>query len=482
MDNLVLIHGALGNAKEFDEISSFLTKNYNVSTYEIPHHGIKSNSTVPFTIDGLTHDLEEYISEVGNCFVYGFSLGGYIALSLAQKGSQYIQGVITHGTKLDWSPVAAEREVKSLDLDLLKTKVQPFYEYLHNLHGSYLSELLDKTASFMITLGSSPSLSEESVKSITCPVRMIRGGKDKMVSKEESLQICNSISNSYYFEIPSFIHPLDFINPKHVARAIEIQLTSFDYKWANTAFGDIAYKTLGEFSTNKPVLLFLHEAIGSIAQWKDFPEKLSNALDLPAIVLEFPGYGFSSEYNKPRDSKYLHHFALEHLPAFVKEIDLNQEIIIIGHSDGGTNALLYSAKYPKKIKGIVTMAAHVLNEKETKEGIYPAIEAYKSGKMEGLEMYHGEKTESLFYAWAKTWLSEDFSNWNIAEDIKNNSTPSLIIQGKDDQYGTHEQVNIICSLLKNAESFIIKDCGHAPHLENPKEVIEKIKLWSTNLK
>lgn len=482
MDNLVLIHGALGNGKEFDEISSLLSKRYNIFTYEIPHHGNKSDATTPFTIEGLTLDLEKYISQLGDCFIYGFSLGGYIALSLAQKGNQHIKGIVTQGTKLDWSPNTALKETQALNADLLKTKSKTFYNYLLNLHGEYLSELLDKTAAFMISLGNNPTLSAESVKSISCPVRMIRGGKDKMVSKAETLEICKTISNGFYFEIPGFIHPLGFINPKHLARAIEVQINSFDYKWAGTDFGDIAYKSIGEFNDKKPVLLFLHEAIGSIAQWKDFPEKLSNILNLSAVLLEFPGYGFSSEYNKKRSAQYLHHFALDQLPAFLKAINLDQEIIIIGHSDGGTNALLYSAEYSKKVKGIVTMAAHVLNEQETKEGVSPAIEAFKSGKMKGLEMFHGTKTESLFYAWANTWLSEDFSNWNISEDIKNNNVPALVMQGEDDQYGTAEQVHIICSLLENVVPFFIKDCGHAPHLEKAEQVIEKIKSWSTNLK
>lgn len=482
MDNLVLIHGALGNTSEFDEISSFLSNRYNVLVYQIPHHGSRSNASTPFTIEALTKDLDDYISKIGDCFIYGFSLGGYIALTLAQNGNKHVKGIITQGTKLEWTPESAAKETQSLNIDFLQSKVKPFYDYLLSLHDSYLPDLLKKTASFMIELGKNPTITKESVRSIACPVRMIRGGKDKMVTKEETLSISKSIQNSYYFEIPSFIHPLGFINPKHIARAIEVQLNSFTYKWANTSFGNIAYKTIGKLIENKPVLLFLHEAIGSIAQWNDFPEKVSNTLNLPAVVLEFPGYGFSSDYNKKRDAKYLHHFALDQLPEFIESIGLNQEIIIIGHSDGGTNALLYSSKYPDKVKGIVTMAAHVLNEQETKEGVLPAIDAFESGKMNGLEMFHGQKTEPRFYAWAKTWLSEDFSDWNISDDIKNNKAPAIVIQGEDDQYGTNEQVNIICNLLENASPYFIKDCGHAPHLEKQEKVIAKIKSWSTNLK
>lgn len=97
---------------------------------------------------------------------------------------------------------------------------------------------------------------------------------------------------------------------------------------------------------------------------------------------------------------------------------MNNPLLIVGHSDGGTNALLYSSKYPKKIKGIVTMAAHYINEPETIAGIRPAIKAYKEGKLKGLEYYHGEKTERLFFAWCKTWLLPEFENWDISQDIK----------------------------------------------------------------
>lgn len=482
MENLILIHGALGSSDEFNAITPILSERFNVILYEIPHHVKRSDSNTVLEIEELRSDLEEFISKTGNSFIYGFSLGGYLALSLAQRGNKNIKGIITQGTKLDWTPEIAKKEISTLNVDFLKSKAKPFYDYLLDLHGAYLPQLLEKTAKFMLALGNSPVITEKSVQNIQCPVRMLRGGKDRMVSKSETEIICNAIRNSYYFEIPSFIHPIGFLNYKHVARAIEIQIRSFKYEWVNTPFGKIAYKIIGEIKANKPILLFLHEAIGSIAQWKNFPELLNKELELPALVLELPGYGFSAEYNKKRNSEYLHHFALDILPSFLKSINLDQELIIIGHSDGGTNALLFSSKFPDQVKGIVTMAAHVLNEEETKAGIQPAIDAYETGKMKGLEMYHGQKTQSLFYGWAHTWLANDFSRWNISQDIKCNNTPALIIQGKEDQYGTDAQVNLICELLENAEPAFINQCGHAPHLEQTKEVIEKIVKWRSNLK
>ncbi|MEX1191861.1 MAG: alpha/beta hydrolase [Brumimicrobium sp.] len=481
MEDLVLIHGALGNKKEFDSIVTLLDQKFIIHLYEIPHHGEKKNSKIPFTLTHLSSDFISYLKNIGPCYIYGFSLGGYLALHTAQIDSTYIKGIITQGTKLKWTPVEAKKEVKSLDLNFLKENVQPFYQYLESLHTNYLPGLLKKTSKFMLDLGDRPTVTKDSVKNISVPVRMVRGGKDKMVTKAETIEICESLKNGIYFEISSFIHPVGFLKPKFVARMIDVQLQSMHYKYASTKYGDMAYQEIGDLSSDDTLLLFLHEAIGSIAQWQDFPTKLCETLKLPGIILEFPGYGFSSSYNIKRDEKYLHNFALNHLPAFLKTIDLNKKIIIIGHSDGGTNALLYSSKYPQNIKGIVTMAAHVLNEKETKEGVQPAIDAYEAGKMKGLEMYHGDKTETVFYAWANTWLSKSFSNWNISEDIKNNSTPALVIQGKNDQYGTDKQVHLICNLIKNATPIFIESCGHAPHIEQKTDVIQNIKQWRKQL-
>lgn len=125
------------------------------------------------------------------------------------------------------------------------------------------------------------------------------------------------------------------------------------------------------------------------------------------------------------------------------------------------------------------MAAHYINEAQTKAGIQPAIDAWNAGKLKGLEYYHGTKTERLFFAWAKTWLQADFHDWDISKDIKGNTVPALIIQGSEDQYGTDAQVNDIVELLVNAKPYFIPSCGHAPHLEKEEEVIDAVKtFWS----
>ena len=225
-------------------------------------------------------------------------------------------------------------------------------------------------------------------------------------------------------------------------------------------------------------LLFLHEALGSIGQWRNFPQLLCDQLGMAGFIYERQGHGSSDPLPGERDNRYLHNYAYDELPQVIQQlIPAGRKVILVGHSDGGSIALLYAAKFPKQVTGIVTMAAHILSEPETLKGIHPAIEAYQQGKLEGLKKYHGDKTETLFYAWANTWLSEGFKNWNIASDIQGISCPALIIQGKEDQYGTPLQVEMIVGSMKGGEGVILENCKHHPHLEQTEEVVELISDW-----
>lgn len=229
--------------------------------------------------------------------------------------------------------------------------------------------------------------------------------------------------------------------------------------------------------SNETVLLFLHEALGSIGQWKSFPQQLCNELGLDGIVYERQGHGNSSPFTEARTERYLHNYAFEELPEFIESvIPKNKTILLIGHSDGGTIALLYSSKFPTRISGLVTMAAHVINEPETIAGIQPAIEAYQEGKLVGLKKYHAEKTHALFFAWANIWCDEGFNDWNIVPEI-GSELPGLFIQGADDQYGTAQQLELIESKFPNGRSQLIKACGHHPHLEQTQHVLSIIKTW-----
>ena len=240
---------------------------------------------------------------------------------------------------------------------------------------------------------------------------------------------------------------------------------------------NIQWINQGLINNSRPVLVFLHEALGSIIQWKSFPSELSNTLHLPGIVIERSGHGKSGSLTGERDINYLHRYADETREVLREVLNPTQKIILVGHSDGGSIALIMASKNQKNIQAIVTMAAHTFVEDETLAGIYPAIEAFEAGKLDGLYKIHGEKTQTLFYAWANTWLTPGFKNWDIREEIQSIPVPVLDLQGKDDQYGTEEQVNSIILNKENRIGKIIPACGHHPHLEKKEVIINEIRKW-----
>lgn len=227
------------------------------------------------------------------------------------------------------------------------------------------------------------------------------------------------------------------------------------------------------------ILVFLHEALGSIGQWKAFPELLCKKLQLDGFVHERQGHGNSSPFSSERTASYLHDYAWSELNELITTaFSTDKKIILIGHSDGGTIALLYAAKFPKNVLACVTMAAHVINEPETIAGIQPAIDAYEAGKLVGLKKYHGDKTEALFYAWARTWKSSEFEQWNICKDIQSISCPVLAIQGSTDQYGTEKQLDLIKQNVSGkVKTVMLPNCGHHPHLEVSEYVLNEIQQF-----
>lgn len=227
------------------------------------------------------------------------------------------------------------------------------------------------------------------------------------------------------------------------------------------------------------ILVFLHEALGSIGQWKAFPELLCKKLQLDGFVYERQGHGSSSPFSNERTASYLHDYAWDELNELIQTaFPSDKKIILVGHSDGGTIALLYAAKFTKNVLACVTMAAHVINEPETIAGIQPAIDAYEAGKLVGLTKYHGDKTESLFYAWARTWKSSEFEHWNICKDIQSISCPVLALQGSTDQYGTEKQLDLIKQNVSGkVKTIMLPNCGHHPHLEVPEHVLSEIQQF-----
>ncbi|HSD59524.1 MAG TPA: alpha/beta fold hydrolase, partial [Burkholderiales bacterium] len=199
----------------------------------------------------------------------------------------------------------------------------------------------------------------------------------------------------------------------------------------------------GPGAKRSPTLVFLHEGLGSIAQWRDFPEALVAGTGLPALVYDRQGHGGSDPLDLPRSAHYLHREALEELPEVLARCNL-EDAILVGHSDGGSIALLYASAHPEQVRGVITEAAHVFVEEETLAGIRAAGDAWRNTQLpEKLRRYHGAKTHALFHAWYDVWLAPEFLDWNIEVCLAGIRCPLLVIQGKDDEYATEAQVEAI---------------------------------------
>lgn len=230
--------------------------------------------------------------------------------------------------------------------------------------------------------------------------------------------------------------------------------------------------------TRSPTIVFLHEGLGSIGQWRDFPAALCMMTGLEGLAYDRWGYGKSDPVSLPRPVRYMHDEALTALPELLTRCSI-KESILIGHSDGGSIALIYASAYPGGVCGIVTLAAHVFVEDVTVKGIEEALQVYRTTDLpERLSKYHGANTDLMFRGWAETWLSPEFRSWNIEEHLPGVGCPVLAIQGVDDQYGTPAQVKSITEKVTGpARKLLIPACGHIPHHEARAVVLSEMNRF-----
>ncbi len=240
----------------------------------------------------------------------------------------------------------------------------------------------------------------------------------------------------------------------------------------------IAYKFINHTHKDLPLLVFLHEGLGSTKIWKTFPKELSDATGLPALLYDRPGYGDSSDKDSFTDD-YLENEAFCVMPEVLSLLGIKNKIIPFGHSDGGTIALLYSGRYPENVLCTISESGHVFFEDYCIKGLNELKEKFETTDLkEKLKHLHKDKTEKLFYNWLEVWLSGRLKDWNIIPLIKNIETPVLIIQGDNDEFGTNKQVfDIINNISTIKEYKILKNTGHIPHLSDKNEVLRLSKQF-----
>lgn len=231
----------------------------------------------------------------------------------------------------------------------------------------------------------------------------------------------------------------------------------------------LEYAWFGPGPQEAPTLVFLHEGLGCVAMWRDFPAQAVQDTGCGALVYSRVGYGASDPVEVPRPLTYMHIEAREVLPR-VLDVAGVRRCLLVGHSDGASIALIYvGSRADPRVEGIAALAPHVFNEKVCVESIAKAREAYESGDLRRrLQRYHGENVDCAFWGWNRAWLDPDFRHWNIEEFLANIRLPVLIIQGQNDQYATYLQVDAIERQVSGpVETVSLHECRHSPHLEQP---------------
>ena len=242
----------------------------------------------------------------------------------------------------------------------------------------------------------------------------------------------------------------------------------------------IEYAHVGVSDTSAPLLIFLHEGLGSVAMWRDFPSKLCAAIGARGVVYSRPGYGKSTP--RPHDEKwgvdFMHVQARDVLPAFFAAIGIDtarDKPWLFGHSDGGSIALIHAASFAQNVSGVIVAAPHIFVENISVASIAQTRQTYLHTDLRAkLSRYHDD-VDSAFWGWNDIWLNPAFRSWNIEALLPHITCPLLAIQGVGDEYGTMAQIDGIARAVPHAKLVKLENCGHSPHRDQANAVIDAVQ-------
>ncbi len=240
------------------------------------------------------------------------------------------------------------------------------------------------------------------------------------------------------------------------------------------ADADLEYRMIGPAPDAAPTIVLLHEGLGCVALWKDFPDRLAAATGIGVFVYSRRGYGRSSPYETPWPLTYMHDEAREVLPALLDAIGF-REGVLFGHSDGASIAAIYAgAVRDHRLRGLVLMAPHFFTEDPGIASIAEAKAAYETTDLrDRLAMHHGDNVDCAFWGWNGAWLEPGFRQWDIREFLPQIEVPVLVIQGQDDQYGTAGQIAAARDKCAGRVSVAhLPDCRHSPHRDQPDKTLD----------
>lgn len=263
----------------------------------------------------------------------------------------------------------------------------------------------------------------------------------------------------------------DDITPYYITKAKMTRL-----KRRDLAIGGLTVETwlCGPPPEAAPTIVFLHDGLGSAPLWRDFPEIVSARTGCGALVFSRLGYGASTPGLLPRPVDYMEREAEGLLPEIIAAAGLNK-FFLLGHSDGGSIALLYAIANPAPgLMGVITLAAHVFCEEITLSSIRLAKAEYEGGGLRNkLKRHHGPNVDNAFLGWSGMWLDPAFANWDFRSELRNITVPVLGIQGDQDEYGSHLQVEAIGG-SPMGRALLLCGCGHTPQRDKPAETVDAI--------
>ena len=231
---------------------------------------------------------------------------------------------------------------------------------------------------------------------------------------------------------------------------------------------------------SRPPIVFLHEGLGSVSHWRDFPERVAAATGSEIFVYSRYGHGRSSLLQEARGGSYMHHEAAVVLPSLLKQADIRQPVLL-GHSDGASIAILYAAKFSNSAAALILEAPHVFVEDLTLDGIAAARTAYLATDLpQKLARYHDD-ADRTFWGWNDIWLNPQFRFWNIEHYLDAIRCPVLVIQGEDDEYGTTRQLAAVQARIPASEVALFPECKHAPHRDQPELTLRRIVAFLESL-
>ena len=244
----------------------------------------------------------------------------------------------------------------------------------------------------------------------------------------------------------------------------------------------LEYRRWGPDPAEAPTLVLLHEGLGCVALWRDFPARLAAATGLGVLAYSRAGYGGSSPCALPRPLTYMHDEARDVLPEVLDRIGLERGILL-GHSDGASIAAIYAASRPDpRISGLILIAPHFFTEPQGLAAIAEAKLAYETGDLrDRLARYHRD-VEAAFRGWNEAWLDPGFESWDLTAYLPGIAQPLLLLQGAADPYGSPRQVETARDLAPGpSELVLLPDCRHSPHLERPEETLAAIRSFLSGL-